>query len=386
MEPHPHDFIVIGAGMAGASIAAELAARGTVALLEAEPHAGYHSTGRSAALFSELYGNAVVRALTRASRSFLFEPPAGFAEAPLVKPRPCLFVARADQAGALAQFRAQTGLAGATLGAAEVQAQVPIFASGYVGSAARDEGSADIDVDGLLQGWLRRARRRGAHVALDTPVRGLSRQGGLWRVDAGAERFTAPVVVNAAGAWANTVAGLAGVAPMPLQPLRRTAILIDAPAGLDIAAWPAVVDVDEQFYFKPDAGLLLVSPADEHPSDACDAQPEELDVAIAADRFEQATGLAVRRVKHRWAGLRVFAPDRTPVVGFAPDAPGFFWLAGQGGYGIQTAPALARVGAALACREALPPDLLALGLEAAALSPARFSSCPTLSEGAAQCA
>ncbi len=383
MEETQQDFIVIGAGMAGASIAAELAVRGaSVALLEAEPHAGYHATGRSAALFSELYGNAVIRALTRASRPFLFNPPAGFAEAPLMKPRACLFIARADQSNALAQFRAQTGLAGPTLGAAEVHAQVPIFAPGYVQSAARDGGSADIDVDGLLQGCLRRARQRGACVALDAPVRAVSRQGGLWRVQAGAARLAAPVVINAAGAWANAVAALAGVAPVPLQPLRRTAILVDAPEGLDITAWPAVIDVDEQFYFKPDAGLLLVSPADEHPSEPCDAQPEELDVAIAVDRFEQATGLAVRRVRHRWAGLRVFAPDRTPILGFAPGAPGFFWLAGQGGYGIQTAPALARVGAALACREALPLDLLALGLEAAALSPARF--CQTTFEGMAR--
>ena len=384
VERTQHDFIVIGAGMAGASIAAELAARGSVALLEAEPHAGYHSTGRSAALFSELYGNAVIRALTRASRAFLFNPPAGFAEAPLVRPRPCLFVARADQAEALARFREQTGLAGATLDAAQIQAQVPIFAPGYITAAALDTGSADIDVDGLLQGCLRRARQRGAQLMLDAPVRAVSRQGGQWRVDTARAGFSAPVIVNAAGAWANAVAGLAGVAPVPLQPLRRTAMLIDAPDALDIAAWPAVVDVDEQFYFKPDAGLLLVSPADEHPSEPCDAQPEELDIAIAADRFEQATGLAVRRVRHRWAGLRVFAPDRTPVAGFAPDAPGFFWLAGQGGYGIQTAPALARLGAALACREALPLDLLSLGLEAAALSPTRFRQ--TTSEGVAQCA
>ncbi|MBW8844939.1 MAG: FAD-binding oxidoreductase [Burkholderiales bacterium] len=384
VEPTQHDFIVIGAGMAGASIAAELAARGSVALLEAEPHAGYHATGRSAALFSELYGNAVIRALTRASRTFLFDPPAGFAEAPLVRPRPCLFIARADQAEALADFRARTGLAGATLDAAQIQAQVPILTPDRVAAAALDTGSADIDVDGLLQGCLRRARQRGAQLMLDAPVRAISRHGGQWRVDTGATTFAAPVVINAAGAWANAVAGLAGVAPVPLQPLRRTAMLIDAPAGLDIAAWPAVVDVDEQFYFKPDAGLLLISPADEHPSEPCDAQPEELDIAIAADRFERATGLAVQRVRHRWAGLRVFAPDRTPVVGFAATSPGFFWLAGQGGYGIQTAPALARLAAALACREALPSDLLALGLNAAALSPARF--CHPISEGVAPCA
>lgn len=372
VERTQHDFIVIGAGMAGASIAAELAARGSVVLLEAEPHAGYHATGRSAALFSELYGNAAIRALTRGSRAFFFDPPAGFAEAPLVRPRPCLFVARADQAGALASFVDEAGLPGALLDAAGVQARVPAFAPGYVAAAALDRGSADIDVDGLLQACLRRARRRGAVVRLGAPVRRLERLGTAWEAETADGRFAAPVVVNAAGAWANAVAALAGVAAVPLQPLRRTALLVDAPEGADVAAWPAVIDVDEQFYFKPDAGLLLVSPADEHPSEACDAQPEELDVAIAVDRFERATGRPVRRVRHRWAGLRVFAPDRTPVVGFAADAPGFFWLAGQGGYGIQTAPALARVGAALACGEALPADLLLLGVDTAALRPGRF--------------
>jgi D-arginine dehydrogenase len=213
---------------------------------------------------------------------------------------------------------------------------------------------------------------QGAQLHLGGGVRRIRYAGGRWTVQTPAGEWTAPVLVNAAGAWGDEVAALAGVPGVGLQPLRRTALLIDAPEGLDCAAWPAAIDVDEQFYFKPDAGLLLLSPADEHPSPPCDAQPDELDVAIAVDRFEQATGLQVRRVRHKWAGLRVFSPDRSPVVGFDPRAPGFFWLVGQGGYGIQTAPALGLLAAALASGEPAPNPILAAGTDLAALSPERF--------------
>ena len=188
----------------------------------------------------------------------------------------------------------------------------------------------------------------------------------------GGTSFAAPVVVNAAGAWADVVAELAGARPIGLQPMRRTALLVDPPEGVRIDDWPMVIDVEETFYFKPDAGLLLLSPADETPSPPCDAQPEALDVAVAIDRVQTATTLEVRRVRHRWAGLRSFVADRAPVAGWDPEAAGFFWLAGQGGYGIQTAPAMARTAAALLQNEALPGDLVDAGVDPRALSPERL--------------
>ena len=371
---HRVDFIVVGAGIAGASVAAALAARGSVAVLEMEEHAGYHSTGRSAALYSAIYGNAVIRALTRASRDFLFEPPADFAPVPLVSPRPTLYFARADQLQSLERMRSDEDVrAGTELIAADrAESMVPIFRPGYVSAAALDPTSADIDVNALHQAFLRRTRARGGRIALGSAVREARRSGSAWEVATGEESFTAPVVINCAGAWGDLLARMAGARPIGLRPLRRTALRIEAPAGAEVAPWPAAIDVDEEFYFKPDAGSLLLSPADEHASAACDVQPEELDVAIAVDRFERATCLRVERVTRRWAGLRVFTPDRTPAIGFDDEARGFFWLVGQGGYGIQTSPALSQVAAALACGEPPPIDHLGMGLRFDSLAVQRF--------------
>ena len=373
-EGKSFDFIVIGGGMAGASAAAHLSRRGRVALLERETQAGYHSTGRSAALFSTIYGNAAVRALTRASQAFLFESPSWFTPTPLVSPRSTLFFATPDQMATLAAFRDDADIAASTrvLDVAQASALVPAFKPGYLGGAVLEPGSADIDVDALHQGYLRQAKAAGATVALDGEATAIAREGGRWRVDTTGARYDAPVVVNAAGAWADEVARLAGARPVGLRPLRRTALLVDAPRGLGCGAWPAAIAIDESFYFKPDAGRLLLSPADEEPSPPCDAQPEDLEVAIAVDRFETATGDPVARVWHRWAGLRVFSADRTPVVGFDPAAEGFFWLAGQGGYGIQSAEALGHLAAALACGEGVPPELAAAGVVAEHLARSRF--------------
>ncbi|MBI3348100.1 MAG: FAD-binding oxidoreductase [Burkholderiales bacterium] len=368
------DCIVIGAGIAGASVAASLAGGASVAVLEAEPHAGYHATGRSAALYSALYGNATIRALTRASLGYFRTPSQGMVKQALLRERHTLFLVGTGQLDLVPGFTADADVRErtTTLSADEVVARVPLLQRDRVAGALLDVTSADIDVDLLHQGFLRQARAAGGELHLGRGLLALEREGSNWLAHTASGSFRAGIVINAAGAWADEVAALAGVAPVPLQPLRRTAVLIDLPDGVDATLWPAVVAIDESQYFKPDAGLLLISAADETPSPPCDAQPEELDVAIAVDRFETLTGRPVKQVRHRWAGLRVFSPDRTPVVGFDVSAPGFFWCAGQGGYGIQTSPALGRAAAALALGQALPQDLTDLGIAAAQLSPQRF--------------
>ncbi|CAG1016494.1 D-arginine dehydrogenase [Burkholderiaceae bacterium] len=367
------DVIVLGAGMAGASLAAELAPRCRVLLLELEDQPGRHATGRSAAMFFESYGNATVRALTRASRAFLEHPPQGFTDAPLLSPRSALFVADAPRRHLL---DAMLGAADAPPSLQRVDTEsagrlCPILRRDWLAAAAVDDTGHDMDVAAIHQGYLRRARQAGAAVVLGAFELTIRRAGTQWRVASRAGTFQANVLVNATGAWADQVARQAGARPVGLQPMRRTAMLLPAPAGHDIRRWPLVVDIDEQFYFKPDAGQLLLSPANEDPMDPCDVAPEELDVAIAVDRFEAATTMQVTRLTHRWAGLRSFVADRSPVAGFDPRAEGFFWLAGQGGYGIQMAPALARAAAALVMRQPLPDDLLASGVTAGNLSPAR---------------
>ena len=367
------DVIVLGAGMAGASLAAEVAPQRKLLLLEVEDEAGRHATGRSAAMFFESYGNATVCALTRASRAFLERPPAGFVEMALMTPRAALFVADAE---ALPRLEAMLVAANAAptlrrLDAAAAIAQVPILRREWLAGAAFDDSGCDIDVVALHQGYLRAARRAGAQIVRGAREALPVHEAGRWVVRTRAGDFAAPVLVNATGAWADAVARAAGVTGVGLQPKRRTAITIPAPAGHDIRAWPLTIDVDETVYFKPDAGQLLLSPANEDPMAPCDVVPEELDVALAVDRFETLTDQSVRRINRRWAGLRSFVADRSPVAGFDPAADGFFWLAGQGGYGIQMAPALARVAAALLLGRPLPKNIAAQGVSAQDLSPAR---------------
>ncbi len=370
------DIVVIGAGMAGASVAAHLAETHRVILVEQEDRAGYHSTGRSAALFTEIYGNTVIRALTRASRKFLFAPPPDFTESPLTHPRGCLFIATAAQVETLRQFAALPDIAFATrpVSVAEARRLCPVLREDYVAAALLEPESTDIEVHALHQGYLRMFRRRNGRFLNNAPVRALEYAAAGWTVRAGSETLTAPVVVNAAGAWADEVAALAGISRLGLVPRRRTAILVEPPPGMTIAAWPFVNDIDELFYFKPEAGQLFLSPADETPAPPGDAQPEEWDIAAAVDRVEAATTLQIHRLKARWAGLRTFAPDRSPVVGFSSEAQGFFWLAGQGGYGIQTAPALSRAAAAMVRGLPLPEDLSSAGVLAQDMSPSRFAA------------
>ena len=368
------DVIVIGAGIAGASVAYELSEGASVLLLEREDQPGYHTTGRSAAVFAPAYGNLPIRQLTAASRAFYEQNAGGLSDRPVLEPRGELLLARPDQLAALDRAEAELRVQIDHLERLDADAlieRLPAIRPGYAAAALADDAAMDMDVAAIHQGFLNGFRRRGGRLVLDGEVTSLRRQAAsCWEVVSKAGVFRAEVVINAAGAWADEMAALAGAAKIGLVPKRRTAFIFDPKEIID-SAWPVVVDVDESFYFKPESGLLLGSPADETPSPPTDAQPDELDVALAVDRIEQATRWKVDRITRRWAGLRSFVADKTPVVGFDPACPGFFWLAAQGGYGIQTAPALARVAAALAKRSPLPEDILAFGLRADGLSPKR---------------
>ena len=369
-------FAIVGAGIAGASAGFHLAQTGPTLLLERESQPGYHSTGRSAALYTETYGNRVIRALTIASRPFFEQPPKGFSEHPLLAPRGTLVIARADQrerlAAALAESKAILP-AVESADSARAAALCPALRPGYVASAFYEEDARDMDVHAIHQGYLRGFRAAGGRLVCDAEVLGLARAGGGWTIETRAGAFTADVVINAAGAWADVLGRMAGAAPLGLVPKRRTAFTIELPAESNFRRWPAVIDVDEQFYWKPDAGQLILSPADETPVEPQDVQPEELDIALCVDRVERASTLAIRRVARKWAGLRSFVKDKTPVVGFAPGAPNFLWLAGQGGYGIMTSPAMGRIAAALAQGKAVPAEIAARGVSAADLAPSRFA-------------
>ena len=349
------DFLVIGAGIAGTSVGYWLAPHGKVIVLERESQPGYHSTGRSAALFMESYGTPQVRALTMASRAFFEQPPAGFAEHPVLSQRGALIVASPGQEAQLAaqwQVLHRMTPKARLLDAAQTCALVPVL---------RTE-----------QATPPTATYSFAISTVAAPVTALRRGDGLWRVDAGGESYQAPVVLNAAGAWADAVAALAGVRPLGLQPRRRTAFIFAPPPGVATAHWPMAIGVGEDWYFKPDAGMLLGSPANADAVEPQDVQPEELDVALGIHKIEEMTTLAIRRPTRTWAGLRSFVADGDLVGGFAPDAPGFFWLAAQGGYGIQTSAAMGEACAALARGLPLPPRIAGFGLTEAMLSPARL--------------
>ena len=339
MDTEHFDAIVIGAGIAGATVSAHLAADHKVALIEAEEAAGYHSTGRSAAIWILNYGPPDVRVLTGLSRPFFERPHQGFADAPILSHRPVVFLAPPEQQDHLGRLLAEgTGLREASI--AEIAALVPALKPGYAAQAAIEDDAFDMDVASLHQGFLRQLRARGSRLALRSRTGRIERKDALWHVETtGGVSFAALVVVNAAGAWGDHVAEQAGIKPLGLVPKRRTGCIID-PAPHAAANWPLVNDVDHTWYVRPEARTkLMVSPADETDMHAHDVQPDELDVAIAIDRMQQALDIAVRRVEHSWAGLRTFTPDRSLAFGWDKDAPGFFWCVGQGGYGIQTSPA-----------------------------------------------
>ena len=368
------DIAVIGAGIAGASIAAELAPIARVLLIERETQPGYHTTGRSAALFSQTYGPPAIRALSRASAPFFHAPPDGFAAGPLLSPRGVLMIARDDQRASLEAMLAEVSAddTGRYVEGDELRDMLPLLRQGYAAAAVFEPGASHIDVHVLHHGYLRRFRADGGTVLTDHELRSLTRNGSGWLIETGKGTFGAAMVVDAAGAWADEVGAMAGARPVGLVPKRRTALIVTAPPGLDPALWPMAVDIDEQFYLKPDAGRLLISPADETPSAPCDAQPDEFDIAVCIDRIETAFELKVERVENKWAGLRSFVADGVPVVGFDPDIAGFFWLAGQGGYGIQSAPALARLAAARVLGRPIPADIADQGLAEASLTLSRL--------------
>jgi D-arginine dehydrogenase len=369
--PLDSDAIVIGAGIAGTSVAYFMSPRAQVRVLEREAYPGVHSTGRSAALFSETYGPPQVRALTRASRAFLQQPPRGFVENPILTPRGSLIVGPTEQAPAIAALyeaiyplmpsvRLQTSH--------EIRTSVPVLEPQFAGIGLWEPEAADIDVNGLHQGFIRGLKSRGGDLVCNVDIRSIERVRDRWHVDTGSQLFRAPLLINAAGAWVDEVAAQAGVAPIGIEPRRRSAFLFAPPSGIATAHWPFVVAADESFYFKPDAGMLLGSPANADPVRPHDVQPEELDIALAIDRIEAATSLRIDRPTRTWAGLRSFVADGDLVGGFAPDAPGFFWVAALGGYGIQTSAAMGEACANLALGRALPAHVADEGLTPAMLA------------------
>ena len=373
--PQPADFLIIGGGIAGASIAYWLAPHGRVVLLEREAQPGYHSTGRSAAMFMESYGTPQVCALTRASRAFFEAPPAGFADSAVLSERGSMMVATHGQEALLADYWAGAralSSAARLLDAAGACALVPALRAQRVLGAVHEPEALAMDVDVLHQGYLRGLRRAGGAVVCNAEVTALQRSGPLWQVHAGGIGYAAPVVINAAGAWADVVATLAGVRPIGLQPKRRSAFIFAPPEGMASGDWPLTIGIAEDWYFKPDAGMLLGSPANADPVPPQDVQAEELDIALAIDRIESMTSLSIRRPTRTWAGLRSLVADGDLVGGFDPEASGFFWVAAQGGYGIQTSAAMGEACAALARGLPLPDPIAAFGLNADMLGPARL--------------
>jgi len=367
------DVAIIGAGIAGASIASEIGADRSVLLLEAEDQPGYHSTGRSAAFWTESYGGPLVQPLTTASRAFLDDPPPDFSPAGFLRTRGAVNIARDDEQNLADRFLsdfADSGLAMERWSWAQAASLVPDLKPDWT-HVVHEPDCCDIDVAALHAAYLGDARRKAVKLVCRAPVSEIRQQHGMWELVAGKETYHATQLVNAAGAWADNIARLAGIKPVGIQPLIRNMVQIetDPPSSPDM---PLVVGLDGSFYFKPEAGgSYWLSPHDEIPAEPGDVAPDELSVAIAIDRFEKVIDVEVRRVTRKWAGLRSFAPDRLPVIGFDSTNDDFFWFAGQGGFGIQTAPAAAKLARSLLLGQA--PDESLTGVDASRYAAARFS-------------
>ena len=373
------DVAVIGGGIAGTSVAAELSKDRRVLLLEMESQPGYHTTGRSAAVYAAVYGPSPIRALTRASRAFFASPSTSHFSTALFRPRPIMMIARQEQAFALDQTIAEVGVMTPVerINESAMRKLNPLVKKGYASAAMLDMSGEDIDVAALHQGYLRQFRDFGGDLRCNATVLGLTHTGRDWQINTGVGEFTVDTIVNAAGAWAEHIGGLAQAESIGLIPKRRTAAIVAAPTELApdiLASLPITIDIEENFYLKPDAGRLLISPADETPSPACDARPEDMDIALCVERIEQAFDLQVHRIESKWAGLRSFVADKCPVVGYSTTAPAFFWLAGQGGYGIQTAPALARLAASQVLQRPVPEDIAAEGVDLSEIDPSRLAN------------
>ncbi len=373
MDTHITDCIVIGAGIAGATAAAHLSAERRVVLIEAEEAAGVHTSGRSAALWVANGGPEYERTLAQESFAFLNTPPPGFAATPILTERPVAFAVPPEQLADLHEILASRSNI-REISVAALRAMIPAIRPGYAVAAALETGNFDIDVDVLLQGYLRLARSHGATVAFRRRSHCIAHQDGHWRVEtvSGAS-FHAPVLVNAAGAWGDEVAVQAGLRPLGLTPKRRTAVVID-PAPFEVASWPRLYDPRRSWYCKPEArARLMISPADATPTHAQDVQPEEIDIAITIERMQQVLDIPVRRVERAWAGLRTFTPDGAFAFGEAIEANRFFWFVGQGGDGILTSAAAGRLLADLVAGRA-PDWLPGAARILPAIDPRRFAA------------
>lgn len=372
------DILVIGGGIAGLSAAARFARHGATLVLEAEQAPGYHASGRSVTFCHFGIGDPLVKRLTAVSRESFAAPPEP-GETPIARRHPALHIARADQItalDALEEVHRALSPGYRRLSGAEAAQIVPLRTEGEdsIAAALLDPDGYKLDSDAMLQRHVRALREAGGELVTEARATAISRKGERWIVDTAGETYAAMRVVNAAGAWANGIAAMAGVTPIGIEPRRRTVISFDGPTDTDVSAWPFTKTIGEGFYFLPEGTRrLLASPMDETACEPCDAQPEEIDIATVAWRIEQATRMQVPRIAHSWAGLRSFAPDELPVAGYAPDAPGFFWLAGQGGFGLQTSPAMAMAAEALLLGLDWPEALAAADIEADALDPKRFT-------------
>ena len=367
-----YDFLIIGGGIAGASAAYELAPYGSVLLLETEDTPGYHATGRSAALYTRNYGNPVVRQVNSASAAFFHTPPGGFCETPLLTPRGCLTVGQGDDTSELDALLAlsKPGEEVTKLDVDEACAMVPFLRHDRVQNAVFEANVADIDVASLHSSYLKGAKARGALIETKQAVTAMTRTDGIWNVQTARNSYSTGIVINAGGAWADQIGAMAGTRSIGLVPKRRTAIIIKPPADITCSALPAVDFAVSGAYLKPEGGMLMASPGDATPSEPHDAWPDDMDIAELADWIERETTIKITKIEHSLAGLRSFVTDEAPVVGYDTEVPNFFWLAGQGGFGIMMAPALAN----------LTTELISTGrpgtqseVFAHALSPARLS-------------
>ncbi|VAX05114.1 hypothetical protein MNBD_ALPHA03-523 [hydrothermal vent metagenome] len=370
------DVIIIGAGIAGLSAAYEISKSKKILVVEQEDHAGYHATGRSAAVYAAAYGseNTALYALVRSSWSFFENPPPGFSEYALYEDRGIMFVAGHDHVGGLIKHYEEMKIRNpdAILVHRDfIKRKFPLLQESYCNTAIYDPNVYDLDVSALQEGYLRAIKKSGGQIVTGFQATKIQHIQDQWTISNGTASYQAPILVNAAGPWVDHIAQMAGVEKINIKPLRRSAILVDGPDEKNSNDWTMIVEFEEEFFFKPDAGKLLISPANEDLSAPCDAQAEEIDIALAAYYAEEVLGLPVKKIDHSWAGLRSFVADRGPVIGFDKTKRGFFWLAGQGGFGVQTAPAAGRLAAALISREAIPEDMKSFGLEEVMTSPSR---------------